>query len=162
MKDGVTMTRDNLAAFMRDVRDMAKRDVLVGIPGDGAERQKGDAMDNATLGYIHEFGAPAANIPARPFLIPGVASVNAQTSARLGRGMTAALGGDMAECDRQMHAAGLIAQNAVKARINSNIQPALSPRTLAARRARGRTGENTLVETGQLRNSVTYVVVGGN
>lgn len=162
MKTGVEMTRDNLAEFMRGVRALAKRDVLVGIPSDGTDRREvGGAMDNATLGYIHEFGAPAANIPPRPFLIPGVKSVSGKTSDRLGRGMNAALIGDFAECDRQMHAAGLIAQNAVKGLINSGIAPALSPRTLAARRARGRTGEVSLIDTGQLRNSVVYVVVSG-
>ena len=155
------MTKDNLAEFMRGVRSLAKRDVLVGIPGDGMQRKAGDAMDNATLGYIHEFGAPGANIPARPFLIPGVASVKGKTSDRLGRGMGAALSGDFAECDRQMHAAGMIAQNAVKALINSGIAPALAPRTLANRRARGRTGEVSLIDTGQLRNAITYVVIGG-
>lgn len=162
MKTGVEMTRDNLTEFMRGVRSLAKRDVLVGIPGDGTDRRDtGAAMDNATLGYIHEFGAPGANIPARPFLIPGVASVKRKTSDRMGRGMNAALIGDFAECDRQMHAAGLIAQNAVKGLINSGIAPALSPRTLSARRARGRTGEVSLIDTGQLRNSITYVVIGG-
>lgn len=156
------MTRDNLAEFMRNVRSMATRDVLVGIPSDGTDRREtGAAMDNATLGYIHEFGAPNANIPARPFLIPGVKSVSGKTADRMGRAMNAALVGETGECDKQMHAAGLIAQNAVRGLINSGIAPALTEATLAARRARGRTGEVSLIDTGQLRNSITYVVIGG-
>jgi hypothetical protein len=34
----------------------------------------------------------------------------------------------------------------------------LAERTLAARKARGRTGEKPLIDTGQLRNAVTFVV----
>jgi hypothetical protein len=46
----------------------------------------------------------------------------------------------------------------VKAKINSNIQPKLADSTLEARRRRGVTRENTLVDTAQLRNSVTHVI----
>lgn len=155
------MTRDNLATFMKGVRQATEAQVLVGIPAAAADRKKGDAMDNATLGYIHEFGAPNANIPARPFLLPGVASVKDKTAERLGAALNASLLGDTATADRQRHAAGMIAQSAVKNMINSNIQPALSARTLAKRRARNVTRENTLIDTGQLRNAITYVVTGG-
>jgi hypothetical protein len=42
--------------------------------------------------------------------------------------------------------------------INSNVGPPLKPGTLAARRRRGLKRTNTLVDTGQMRNAVTYVV----
>ncbi|MNT50592.1 hypothetical protein D3C72_1875180 [compost metagenome] len=57
-----------------------------------------------------------------------------------------------------MGGAGMTASNSVKAKINSNIRPELAESTLEARRQRGVTRENTLVDTGQLRNSVTYVI----
>jgi hypothetical protein len=46
--------------------------VKAGLTGPKAEKKehKGDALSNLTLGLIHEFGAPAANIPARPFILP--------------------------------------------------------------------------------------------
>lgn len=50
------------------------KEVLIGIPMSTTERPDGE-ITNAELGYIHEYGAPEANIPARPFLIPGVESV---------------------------------------------------------------------------------------
>ena len=72
--------------------------------------------------------------------------------------MNAALDGDVQQVGRRLNRAGIVAASAVKAKINSNIQPALSERTLADRRQRGVTRENTLVDTGQYRNSITYVV----
>lgn len=158
MKSGVRVVRDNFAAIMAQMTALSKGDVLVGIPADETERQKGDPITNAALGYIHEMGAPAANIPARPWLVPGIKNAQDKISTRLGAAMRAALLQNAAERDRQLHAAGLIAASAAKAMINSNIAPALADATLAARRARGVTRENTLVDTGQLRNSVTYVV----
>lgn len=158
MKSGARMVRDNFPAIMAQIAQLHAGTVLVGIPADETERGQGDPITNAALGYIHEHGAPAANIPARPWLIPGVKNAQDKIAQRLGAAMRAALLQNAATRDRQLHAAGMIAANAAKAMINSNIAPALSDATLAARRARGVTRENTLVDTGQLRNAVTYVV----
>lgn len=42
------------------IRKLTKTEVLVGIPGDGKERDpgEGEPITNAELGYIHEFGSP--------------------------------------------------------------------------------------------------------
>lgn len=158
MKSGMRIVRDNFAGIMAQIGALAPGKVLVGIPAADTEREQGDPITNAALGYIHENGAPAANIPARPWLIPGVKNAQDKIAQRLGAAMRAALLQNAAERDRQLHAAGIVASSAAKAMINSNIAPALSDATLAARRARGVTRENTLVDTGQLRNSVVYIV----
>jgi len=155
----VTIKQDNVAALLKSLHALTGREVLVGIPSTETDRKdKGDPMDNATLGYIHEFGAPAAGIPARPFLIPGVEegrdAINKQLRAATEAGVT----GNVNEVDRRLHAAGLVAQNAVRARINSGIEPELSPLTIAARKRRGRKGDKPLIDTGQLRNAITYVI----
>ena len=59
------------------------------------------------------------------------------------------------------HAAGLIAQNSVRRTLTTAAYRPLSERTLAERRARGRTGTKPLIDTGQYRNSITYVVRDG-
>ena len=61
-----------------------------------------------------------------------------------------------------MRAAGMEASASVKNKIDSNVPPELSERTLAARKRRGVTRTDTLVDTGQFRNSITYVVVNNN
>lgn len=144
---------------MKSLHALTGRDVLVGIPSSAtARKEKGEPMDNATLGYIHEFGAPRANIPARPFLIPGIENGKDAINKQLQAATVAALSGNADEVDRRLHAAGLTAQNYVRARINSGIPPALTDATLAARRRRGRTGDKPLIDTGQLRNAITYVI----
>lgn len=155
----LTIKTDRVAQVLRSLHVLTSREVLVGIPTTRAERkEKTEPVNNAEIGYWMEFGAPAANIPARPHLIPGVASVRVPVADRLGRAARAALTGNAAQVDVQLHAAGLIASSAVKALINSGLPPALSERSLAARRRRGRTGEKPLIDTAQYRNAITYVL----
>lgn len=151
------VTKDRTNDVLKAMAGLTKNHVLVGIPDSTPERDDGE-MSNAQLGYIHEFGSPAQNIPARPFLVPGVNDAKSAVAKQMEAGIKKTLTGDKSAADKALHAAGLTAENAAKAKINSNVPPPLSPRTLAQRRARGVTRENTLVDTGQLRNSITYVI----
>ena len=135
------------------------RDAIVTDKGGKNPRFVGTRFVPASFnGETEVTAAHSITIPARPFLIPGVQAAAPQATAQLFRTGQAALAGDDAAVDRGFNAAGLICQNAVRARINSNIQPALSATTIAKRRARGVTRTNTLIDTGQLRNSLTYVI----
>lgn len=154
----VKITVDKMASVIKAINELGAKDVLVGIPEGCTDRKSGDPATNALIGYVQEFGSPANNIPARPFLIPGVQDIQKPAADRLKVAAQRALSGDLSQAEKQLHAAGLIGQNSARAKINSNIQPKLSERTLAARRARGVTRENTLIDTGQLRNAITYVI----
>lgn len=158
-KSNVKVVRDDVAALLRTLKLATSAEVLVGIPSTHTERNgPGEPAHNAMLGYIHEHGAPAANIPARPHLVPGVEDAQPAIVERLKKGMVAALKGDGDALGKCMHAAGLLAQSAVRARINNmGDYPEDSP-TLAARRAKGYKGAKILIRTGQLRNSYTYVI----
>lgn len=153
----MTITKDRLSAVLKTIGDLAKKQVLVGIP-DGSPENTYKPITNAQIGYIQEKGSPAKNIPARPFLVPGVASVQDQCFDKLRDAASAALDGQPAGVNRGLTSAGFIAEEAVKEKINSNIQPELAESTLAARRARGVTRTNTLVDTAGMRNSVTHVI----
>lgn len=154
----VKISVDKMASIIKAINELGAKDVLIGIPEGNTDRKTGDPATNALIGYVQEFGSPANNIPARPFLIPGVQDIQKPASDRLKVAAQRALSGDLSTAEKQLHAAGLMGQNSARAKINSNIQPKLSERTLAARRARGVTRENTLIDTGQLRNSLTYVI----
>ena len=158
----VTMTKDGMAAFERAVRDLVKNQVLVGIPAEDAARtpEPGEPspIDNATIGYINEFGAPERNIPARPHLLPGIEKVQSAISNQLRKAGEAALSGADGGVDRGLNAAGLIAQNSVRATVTEGGFTPLSERTLKARKARGRTGDKPLIDTGQYRRALTYVI----
>jgi phage gpG-like protein len=155
------ITKDNLRAVLKATAKLQAQAVYVGIPGKTAAREN-DAPENpdnnAEIGARMEFGSPAANIPARPFLVPGVKAANRRAVKQLRKCADAALAGHHHEVERHLNEAGLIAAAEVKETITEGIPPELAKATIAARRARGRTGMTPLLDTGQLRNSVTYVI----
>lgn len=154
-----SMKIDRLDEVLKSISGLVQKEVLVGVPDSTAGRKdEGEPLSNAEIGYIMENGSPANNIPARPHLVPGVQDARPKFEPQLQKGIEAALDGDLEKVDRSLNRAGLVAQNSVRAKINSNIQPKLADSTLAARRRRGVMRENTLVDTAQYRNSITYVV----
>ena len=153
----VTVTRDNAKNVIAAIQDMAKKHVLVGIPSSENGRNDG-SIGNAALGAIHENGSGVRNIPARPFLKPGVAAA-ADQCAKLLKSAAQNAFTDKSAIDKGLNAAGLVAQASVKKRIVS--QEGFTPlkaATLAARKRKGAKGEKALIRTGQLLNSITYVV----
>lgn len=156
-KNGLKVMLDNFAKLSEGVALLAELRVCVGIPDTGDDRKE-KTIGNAALLYIHENGAPEVGIPARPTLKPGVQNAKAEINRRLGLAGQAALDGKPQSVRNQFAAAGTAGASAVKAMINSNVQPPLAEATLAARKRRKIKRTNTLVDTGQMRNAVTYVV----
>jgi phage gpG-like protein len=158
----LTVTIDRTGALRKALADLVRHRVLVGIPDTTAEREPDPEdphpLSNAAIGYIHEFGAPEANIPARPFLRPGVQNAMPEIIKRYQAGAKALLDGRITDADQIHNTVGLIAQSAVKAKITDGPFAALSDATLANRKAKGRTGTSPLIDTGQLRNAVTCVI----
>jgi phage gpG-like protein len=159
MKPFVKVTRDDMKNVIENINAMTGKRVLIGIPDANAGRKDGQ-ITNAALGYIHENGSPARNIPARPFLIPGVQEAAPRAIEALkkyaAQGLT-----DPEAVNKGLNAAGLIAQAAVKNRIVNSVGFApLAPVTIAQRRRKGKQGSKPLIRTGQLLNSITYVVKG--
>lgn len=163
----ITTRTDRLAGVIANVEKLTKQEVLVGIPDENAPRTaeedearkaSGEPLNNAEIGYISEFGAPESNIPARPVLLPGLASVKDRLGTILGNGARKAISGDPEAAHAALTKAGIVGETAVKGRITEGPFAALAPSTLAARRRRGRTGDKPLIDTGQFRKSVTHVV----
>jgi len=173
---GVRVTKDILAEVVRSINNLVKKDVFVGIPDTTTERDDSEPVNNATLGYIHENGSPVRNIPARPFLVPGVEDAQERIGQRLNKAAKAALNSQRRKSDDELEAAGMIARDSVKRKINSGDFEPLAAATLRARAAKGRKGAQAelasraagnapnndnarpLIDTGQLRNSINYVV----
>ena len=161
----IKVVKDNTKNIELAVKALTEKSVYVGIPGDSA-KDKRDAQDgkpppklkNHVIGYIQEFGAPESNIPARPFLVPGVRSVSDKIASIFRKAGKNAIEGNLTDVERGLEAAGLVAQIAVKKTITDIIPPPLKESTLAARRSRGRTGTTPLIDTEQLLNSISYVI----
>lgn len=157
-KSGVVKVVDNMAKLVEGVALLARLRVSVGIPQDDTTRKDGDSITNASLLYIHENGAPEVGIPARPTMRPGIRRAGPEIKRRLKLAGEAALDGRPQSVRNQFAAAGMAGVKEVKNKIRSNTPPPLKPGTIATRRRRGVKRTNTLIDTGQMLNAVTYVV----
>lgn len=151
----VTMNGQGLADILAAIEDLTSKNVMVGIPH-GETREEG--LTNAEIGYINETGSPAVNLPSRPFLVPGLEECQELTGAQLTKAADEALKGNSQGVERCLNRAGMIAQNAVRAKINSGDFEPLSNATLRKRRRAGKKRTKPLIDTGQLRNSITYII----
>jgi hypothetical protein len=183
-------TKAALEELRQAIRTLVGHEVLVGFPDETADRRDdtgtmshgkavlgaASEITNAALGYIHDNGAPDENIPARPFMIPGIESVADKVAQRLFMVAKAQLTTPSLDPIAGLHSVGIVAVTGIKRKINEGIPPPLSDRTLRARARKGRTGaswelawraagapEGTelakpLIDTGQLRNAISYVV----
>lgn len=162
MKSGVSVKLDAMADIMKALHALTTQDVYVGVPSDRTERKdKTDPVNNAEIGYWQEFGAPGANIPARPHLIPGIQKAKPDINAQFRAAAVAALNGKPGDVLKALHRAGLLAQNSVRMMITEGLEPALADSTLYRRKHRKvapRQGEKPLLDTGAYRNSITYVI----
>jgi hypothetical protein len=178
-KSGVLITKVGMESMANAMSLLTGVEVLVGFPEDTADRPQGDTqLTNATLGYIHDNGAPEQNIPARPFMGPGIESARDKLADKLGQTMRAVLykGGDAGTVEQGLTHVGLIAKLAIQNAINEGPPPPLAKSTLLARARRGRKGAmqeldrrwdgqapsvefaKPLVDTGQMRNAVNYAI----
>ena len=183
----IRMTADKVGAFLDRVDALTNHDVFVGIPAAKTERRDAtQPINNATLAFIHEHGSPARNIPARPFLHPGIRKAKKEIVAQFSKAALEVLDGKPP--DASMHRAGMIARNSVVKEITDPAPPftPLSPVTIRARLRRTQAGRRKLmqlskqgkplgtwaqernkagnpnirplIDTGQLRAAITYVV----
>lgn len=155
---GVKFSGQGLEAILEAVDKLSKTDVLVGIPH-GEDRLEDDQLSNAQIGYLLETGSPAMNLPDRSHLARGVEMVQDFVSLQLTKAVDAALEGNQKRMYQYLESAGMKATMSVKALINEGDFAALAPSTIAARKRRGRKSEKPLVDTGQMRNAHTYVIM---
>lgn len=157
MKSGVHVIKDRVKAAMQNIRKVQFMDVLVGIPAEKGPRTSGE-VTNAVLGYWHENGIPEINLPRRAFLMPGIRSEQDKIAGYLKQATQASMRGDKAGVDRALNAAGLTGMKGAQRKITAGPFAPLAESTLRRRRARGRTGTKPLIDTGQLRRALTYIV----
>lgn len=134
------LTLDLSKALQDATQTLLKRELLVGIPGDSPARspEPGEPTppSNAVIAYVQEFGDDEKNIPARPFLMPGVANAKPDIVKGLESAGRAVLDGQAGGLERGLTSAGLAAQVAVKKKIIDGPFAPLSERTLQGRAER--------------------------
>lgn len=181
----IRVTIDKVKDIAKGLETLASVRVMAGVPSTKAPRtDEGQPINNAQLMYIHENGAPEINLPARPVVHPAIKEVQPHLIAIFEGAAHHALAGNKEAVMQDYNAAGIVAQNAMRKRITDGPFAPLSPRTIAARAAkagRGRrkgeqqyldlvksgvsaleaqnaTGIKPLIDTGQLRRALTYVI----
>ena len=126
--------------------------VNVGIMGKEASATKqGGGLTNVQVATFHEFGA--GDVPERSFIRAGV-DENQQKiillQAKLAKGVVQG----KLTTKKALEILGLEVQNLIQRKIESNIAPPLKQATIDRKRS-----DVALVDTGQLKNSVTFKVV---
>jgi hypothetical protein len=110
--------------------------------------------DMATIAATMEYGSPSNNIPARPFMRKTMSSRTlantvSRVAARYYKGSI-----DLAQA---LGMIGVVGVGEVQRSIGSNIPPPNKPRTIKRKKS-----DRTLIDTGRLRQSISYQVVAGS
>lgn len=125
--------------------------VKVGLPrGTGAYP---DGTPVIMIGVVHEFGAPAAGIPMRSFLRSAISEGDAEIKRLIRKVARAAMKGKIEE-RQALELLGLKAASMVQAKIVSGPFEANAPATVKRKGS-----SSPLIDTGLLRQSITYQVV---
>lgn len=146
----------------RTLQKLSGSQVVIGIPEGKASRDDGSGINNATIGYINEFGSERMHIPARPHLIPGVQAAAPKLTEIMSKFLKKKMqlkDGDYSNC---LNACGLVASASVKNLLQEGLRPPLAPSTIKARARKTKgdhSGDVPLIDTGNYMNHITYTVI---
>ena len=155
---------DQMKDRLQCLQYLATHTVEVGLTRTASERSR-------ALLAIHEHGAPAMHIPARPVVRPALAqpSVKAEMSTAMQKACAAANTGDLTRVTSALEDAGKAGVEGIHAYIDHGIPPPNSPITLSGGwmrnpvsgkpvKAKGKSGTTPLIDTGQLYNDFDYEI----
>jgi hypothetical protein len=140
------VVKDNVPKLMKRVKSLEGFTATVGFEGGRSDSD----LTNAQIAYTNEHGSPAKNIPARPFLGPGIMEAMPELSAvarQVAKQVLTSLDPAVAAKGMEIIAAGLEA--AVKKKILTGHFAPLKPATI---RRKGHS--KPLIDTGQMYDSV--------
>lgn len=150
----VRETDKQLQAVQKSIKELKKIDVLVGVPQEEAGREQ-NGITNAELLYIHTNGSPANNIPPRPIVEPAIQDSKEEIGTLLKEAILKALEGDTDGAMAGMERAGTQGENAVKGWF-TNPKNNWAENAESTKKRKG--SSKPLIDTGQLRKSITHVV----
>jgi hypothetical protein len=154
----IDIVEDNTQKVAMAIRTLAGVEILVGIPAETNARP-GSSIGNAAIGHIHETGSPLNNIPARPWLRPGVTGSQSEWLPHIAAANQAMLDFKPGAMMAEFETAGQIAANAAQMKIQEGIPPPLKHPRYRKGRPPQRPNEATpLYDTGNLLRAITYVV----
>lgn len=141
-----------LANKLEAIRTFEQYELAVGILSDGKAGDDHGGITVLFIASIHEFGAPDAGIPARSFVRGYVDENGPKIRAVQAKLSRMALDGKIS-VPNALNQLGAFVAGGMQQRIADGIMPPLSPVTIEAK------GSSTpLIDTGQLRSSITWLV----
>ena len=160
--------------FLKYLKSVLDIGIYVGIPEQNAPRSKGE-MNNATLLYIHTHGSPKRNLPPRPLLEPALKANDEKIANDLALVSKYLLDGNHVQAMRAMVATGQDAVNIIRGWFTdpqnnwADVKRATQLRKINKLRGKKKkealasfeAGEpvgTPLIDTGELRKSITYVL----
>lgn len=156
----VVTSVDNFNRIVKALNFMETNEVYVGISDETTTREKGEPVTNAELLFIHTNGSPVNNIPARPVIEPAIKDDKDRLAQMMDSAFEKAEKGKFNEALDKLKLAGMRAQNVCRAWFTNpkNGWPPNSPSVQERKRAKGSTDPKPLIDTGELRKSITYFV----
>lgn len=178
-------SNDRSRELQRILDDIKKLDVLVGIPQEKSSRP-GETITNAELAFVHTNGVRARSMrddmfqdvqehgyhaaydmyimangsplwqsPPRPIIEPAIENDKETISELLGKALQCALNGDKQGAMRYLNLAGMEGQTASQEWFTdpANGWPANADSTIEMKGS-----DRPLIDTGELRKSITFVV----
>jgi hypothetical protein len=160
---------------------MQRQEVLIGIPQEDTARKiepGTQPVTNAELAYIHTYGSPLQHIPARPFLQPPINANIDVLIASMQKTLQAALAGNSTGVEAGFKKTGMLGRDFAKkwftdprnnwapnALYTAKIKIAKKFKSkkkfnaaVAAFQAGDQSYSMPLIDTGALRNAITYVI----
>lgn len=121
--------------------------------------EEGTPYPLALQAYIREHGSPAYRVPPRPFLEPGIEKHLDMVKGGMKAALLDVLNGGDGRTQRE-NLGGAIAGKVQEYFEEDNGWPPLSPKTIARRKKGpdGTASDVPLVDSGALRQSITYVI----
>lgn len=151
----------NFVNLGKTLHFMKNNAVYVGIPQEESSRENSGEVSNAELLFIHTNGSPANNIPARPVIEPALKDDSERLSKMMAESAKMVFQGNKDEAIRKMKLAGMRGQNVTRAWFVNpkNGWAPNAPSVYKKKIEKGSTDPRPLIDTGELRKSITYVVV---
>ena len=153
--------KKNYAALVKAIKFLKQNEVYVGIADDTTEREEGTKeITNAELLFIHTNGSPIRNIPPRTVIEPAIRNDKDRLSRMMKQAAQLFLKGDKQGAINQLRKVGMRGQNVSRAWFLNpeNGWPPNSPAVQAAKMRKGANIPRPLIDTGELRKSITYFV----
>lgn len=149
----IKVRKDITKQVKKNLLDFSQLDLLVGVPQEKTEREgNSEPITNAELMFIHTNGSPIRNIPKRPTIEPTIEENKERISEMFKIAVNKVLA-NKGDGRADLEKIGLWTVNKIKAKFGSDELAPNAPSTIAHK------GDNNpLIDTGQLRNSITYVI----